>query len=99
MAGCRSWRGVGYLGPGMLLAMRIKKRKKQIENGLADTLDLLVLCLEAGSSLDQANVKASEELEVAYPALGDQLRILISEMRAGKPRLEAFGAWLTHAGR
>jgi tight adherence protein C len=44
------------------------------------------------SSLDQAIVKASEELEVAYPALGDQLRILISEMRAGKPRLDAFRA-------
>jgi tight adherence protein C len=81
---------VGYLGPGMLLSMRIKKRKKQIENGLADTLDLLVLCLEAGSSLDQAIVKAGDELGVAYPALGDQLRILISEMRAGKPRLEGF---------
>jgi tight adherence protein C len=80
----------GYLGPGILLGLRIKKRKKQIENGLADTLDLLVLCLEAGSSLDQAIVKASEELGVAYPALGDQLRILISEMRAGKARLEAF---------
>ncbi len=81
---------VGYLGPGILLGMRIKKRKKQIENGLADTLDLLVLCLEAGSSLDQAIVKASEELGVAYPALGDQLHILIAEMRAGKSRLEAF---------
>ena len=81
---------VGYLGPGMLLGMRIKNRKKQIENGLADTLDLLVLCLEAGSSLDQAIVKASEELSVAYPALGDQLRILIAEMRAGKPRIEGF---------
>src|SRR5437868_467648 len=57
---------------------------------LTDALDLLVLCLEAGSSLDQAIVKASDELGVAYPALGDQLRILIAEMRAGKPRLEAF---------
>ena len=81
---------IGYMGPGLLLSMRINKRKKQIENGLADTLDLLVLCLEAGSSLDQAIVKAGDELGVAYPALGDQLRILIAEMRAGKPRLEAF---------
>ncbi len=81
---------LGYMGPGFLLSVRIKKRKRQIENGLADTLDLLVLCLEAGSSLDQAIVKAGEELGVAYPALGDQLRILISEMRGGKARLEAF---------
>ena len=81
---------IGYLGPGFILGRRLKKRRKQIEDGLADTLDLLVLCLEAGSSLDQAIVKAGDELGVAYPALGDQLRILISEMRAGKPRLEGF---------
>jgi tight adherence protein C len=81
---------MGYLLPGFLLARRIRRRQREIQNGLADALDLLVLCLEAGSSLDQAIVKASEELEVAYPALGDQLRILTSEMRAGKPRLDAF---------
>ena len=96
LSGTQRWIGaflgaaIGYFGPGMLLSMRIANRKRQVENGLADTLDLLVLCLEAGSSLDQAIVKAGEELGVAYPALGDQLRILISEMRAGKPRLEAF---------
>jgi tight adherence protein C len=81
---------VGYLAPGFLLGFRLKKRKRQIENGLADTLDLLVLCLEAGSSLDQAIIKAGEELGVAYPALGDQLRILIAEIRTGKTRLDAF---------
>jgi tight adherence protein C len=96
LTGTNRWFGaglgglIGYMGPGFLLGRRITRRKKQIENGLADALDLLVLCLEAGSSLDQAIVKASEELDVAYPALGDQLHILISEMRAGKPRLEAF---------
>ena len=80
----------GYMAPGFYLKQRLKKAQKDIQNGLADALDLLVLCLEAGSSLDQAIVKASDELGVAYPALGDQLRILISEMRAGKPRMEAF---------
>jgi tight adherence protein C len=80
----------GYMAPGFLLQRRIKARKKEIQNGLADALDLFVLCLEAGTGLDQAIVKASDELGVAYPALGDQLRLLIAEMRAGKPRLEAF---------
>ena len=81
---------IGYMVPGLWLRLRINKRKREIENGLADALDLLVLCLEAGSSLDQSLVKAGDELEVAYPALGEQLRVIISEMRAGKPRLDAF---------
>jgi tight adherence protein C len=81
---------MGYMAPGFYLRQRLKKAQKDIQNGLADALDLLVLCLEAGSSLDQAIVKASDELGVAYPALGDQLRILISEMRAGKTRMDAF---------
>ena len=81
---------LGYMGPSLLLGRRVRRRQKEIQNGLADALDLLVLCLEAGSSLDQAIVKASDELGVAYPALGDQLRIVITEMRAGRARLEAF---------
>ena len=81
---------LGYMLPGFLLNRRVRRRQLEIQNGLADALDLLVLCLEAGSSLDQAIVKAGEELEVAYPALGDQLRIVIGEMRGGKSRLEAF---------
>ena len=81
---------MGYLGPGVVLGMRIRRRRKEIQDGLADTLDLLVLCLEAGCGLDQALVKANDELSVAYPALSDQLHILLAEMRAGKPRLEAF---------
>jgi tight adherence protein C len=81
---------LGYLGPSMWLRSRVARRQKEIRNGLADVLDLLVLCLEAGSGLDQAIVKAGDELGIAYPALGDQLRIMIVEMRAGKARLDAF---------
>jgi tight adherence protein C len=83
---------VGYMAPNFFLGRRITARRKQIQNGLADLLDLLVLCLEAGSGLDQAIVKASDELQVAYPAMADQLQMLIAEMRAGKPRIEAFKA-------
>jgi tight adherence protein C len=96
VTGMNRWLGMGvgavmgYLGPSFLLRQRVARRQKEIQNGLADALDLLVLCLEAGSSLDQAIVKASDELGVAYPALGDQLRIMTTEMRAGKARLDAF---------
>jgi tight adherence protein C len=81
---------VGFLLPGLVLDRLIAVRRKQIRHALPDVLDLLIVCLEAGSSLDQAIVKASEELEIAYPAMADELRTLNLETRAGKSRLEAF---------
>ena len=81
---------VGFLLPGVVLGRLIEKRRIAITNGLPDVLDLLIVCLEAGSSLDQALVKATEELSIAYPALGEELRMLSTETRAGKPRIEAF---------
>jgi tight adherence protein C len=81
---------LGYLAPGFLLDYQVSQRRKQIRNGLPDVLDLLIVCLEAGSSLDQSVVKASDELSIAYPALAEELRVLTTETRAGKPRIEAF---------
>jgi tight adherence protein C len=81
---------IGYLLPGVVLSRKTAQRKKQIENGLPDALDLIIVCVEAGCSLDQAIVKASEELGITYPALTYELRLITTEIRAGKPRLEAF---------
>jgi tight adherence protein C len=80
----------GHLAPGFLLDHRIAERRKRIERGLPDVMDLLVVCLEAGSSLDQSIIKASRELEIAYPELTEELNLVTLETRAGKPRLEAF---------
>ena len=81
---------VGYLLPGLYVDYRTSERRKAIRNGLPDVIDLLIVCLEAGSSLDQAVVKATDELAIAYPALAEELRVVTTETRAGKPRLEAF---------
>lgn len=81
---------VGFFLPGVWLERRLTKRRREIENGLPDALDLLVVCIEAGSGIDQAIVKTGDELSFAYPALGEELRIINSEIRAGKPRTEAF---------
>jgi tight adherence protein C len=81
---------VGYLVPGLWLQRRTTLRRKEIQNGLPDVLDLFIVCMEAGSSLDQAIMKASEELEIAHPDLTHELRLITTEIRAGKPRLEAF---------
>lgn len=80
----------GYMIPDLVLARATRKHQKAIQNGLPDAIDLIVVCVEAGSSLDQALLRASEELDIAIPALAAELRILTNEIRAGKPRMEAF---------
>ena len=81
---------MGWLIPGAILNRLVKARQKIIQNGLPDALDLMIVCLEAGSAIDQAILKVSEELALAYPALAEEFQILLTETRAGKPRLEAF---------
>ena len=80
----------GYMVPSVIVARRIQQRKLQIQNGLPDALDLLIVSLEAGLALDQALLKCAEELEIAYPALSHELGLINIESRAGKPRLEAL---------
>ena len=81
---------LGFAVPSLWLSRKTTLRQKQIRNGLPDALDLMIVCVEAGSSIDQAIAKTSDELEISYPALAEELRLITTEMRAGKPRLEAF---------
>ena len=81
---------LGYLAPGLLLSRKIEGRKRELQNGLPDALDLLIVCVESGSSLDQAVLKTAQELGVSYPQLADEFETLNIEVRAGKPRIEAF---------
>ena len=81
---------LGYVMPSVWLGRKTAQRQKQIHNGLPDALDLLIVCIEAGSSIDQGIIKTSDELDISYPALAEELRLITTEMRAGKPRIEAF---------
>jgi tight adherence protein C len=89
---------LGYILPGFYVGRLTTKRRKAIQNGLPDALDLITVCVEAGSALDQALVKASDELHLAHPALTDELRMVTTEIRAGKPRLEAFRNFAERTG-
>jgi tight adherence protein C len=81
---------IGWMLPSFWLGRQTTLRQKQIRNGLPDALDLMIVCIEAGSGIDQALVKTSDELDISYPALAEELRLVTTEIRAGKPRLEAF---------
>jgi tight adherence protein C len=89
---------IGYAAPGIWLGRRITLRQKTIRNGLPDALDLFIVCMEAGCSLDQAIVKASDELEITHAELTKELRHITTEIRAGKPRLEALKNFAKRTG-
>jgi tight adherence protein C len=81
---------LGWTVPGLVLSRLMFLQKRRIEDGLPDALDLMIVCVEAGTALDQAIMKASEELMISHPALATELQMINTEIRAGKPRLEAF---------
>jgi tight adherence protein C len=89
---------VGYLLPDYFVARRIRLRKKQIQNGLPDALDLLIVSLEAGLGMDQAILKVAEELAIAYPALSEEFQFVNTETRAGKARVEALKNFAKRTG-
>jgi tight adherence protein C len=82
--------GLGFLIPDFWLGSRIKRRQKRIRRGLPDVLDLLIICIEAGLSLDQATARTSTELVLAQPELCDELNVVVLEQRAGRARSEAW---------
>jgi tight adherence protein C len=89
---------VGYVAPSFYVGYLIGQRKKAIRNALPDGLDLLTVCVEAGSGLDQAIAKASEELRIAHPVLASEFALITTEVRAGKPRSEAFKNFARRTG-
>lgn len=81
---------IGYYIPDLWLGRAVDKRRREISNGLPDAIDLMIVCIESGSGVDQALNRVGEELAIAYPALSAELELISAETRAGKPRLDAF---------
>jgi len=82
--------GFGFLLPDMWLGKRISSRQLKVRLGLPEALDLMVICSEAGLSLDQALLKVSQELRLSQPEIADEFGLLMLEQKAGRPREEAL---------
>jgi tight adherence protein C len=80
----------GYLAPDFWLNRRIAARQMQIRLGLPEALDLLVICVEAGLSLDRATLRTADELRLSQPAIADEMSLVNLEQRAGCPRGTAW---------
>ena len=84
--------GLGFLAPDFWLGNRISNRQLKIRLGLPEALDLMVICSEAGLSLDQDILKVSQELRLSQPEVADEFGLLMLEQKAGRPRAEALKA-------
>jgi tight adherence protein C len=80
----------GFYIPRFMLKKRLQERQRRIRIGLPDGLDLTVICVEAGLSLDQAMMRVGEDLRTAHPELSNEFHLFDLETRAGKPRVEAL---------
>jgi len=81
---------LGALIPDLWLKWKGARRKDQIQFGLPDSLDLLVVCVEAGLGLDQALMRISQEMREAHRALSEELQLYALEVNAGRSRAAAL---------
>ena len=90
--------GLGFLIPDFWLGRLITRRQISIRLGLPEALDLLVVCVEAGLSLDKAILRTAEEMRSSQPAIADELGLISLEQRAGRPRAEAWNECAKRTG-
>jgi tight adherence protein C len=81
---------LSYKGPELFLSNKSSKRTDAIRKGLPDALDLLVICAEAGLTVDAAFNRVAKELGRAYPELGDEFALTAIELSFLNERKHAF---------
>src|SRR6185295_13228671 len=72
--------GLSYKAPDLWLKNKVTKRSHAVRKGLPDALDLLVICAEAGLTVDAAFGRVAKELGKAYPELGDEFGLTAIEL-------------------
>ena len=81
---------IGYMFPKYWLNKRTSQRKDEIQSGFPDALDMMLVCVEAGQSLEQSIVRVAKELRASYPNLADEFEIISHEMKAGKDKSQVL---------
>ena len=81
---------IGYLGPRIWLNLRIKSNQQSLTHGLPDALDLMVVCVEAGLTVDAAMQRVGQELGLAHPSIAREFGIAHMETRVGLTRTDAL---------
>ncbi|WP_274629523.1 type II secretion system F family protein [Arvimicrobium flavum] len=76
--------GAGYFATGLVLAGRIRSKVREYRNGFPDFMDLMIVCSDAGMSMEAGIERVSKELALTYPSLSQNLQLVSLELRAGR---------------
>ncbi len=77
----------GYFAPVYWVERQIQSRREEIANAFPDAMDMMLVCIEGGQSLEQAMARVGKEMEQASGPLAEELQIVSYEFRAGKDRI------------
>lgn len=81
---------VGYYLPHYWIERRRQIRQTELQDGFPDALDLMLICVESGQTLDHTIMRVATEVEKSYPTLSEELTIITNEVRAGKDRSQVL---------
>lgn len=90
MIACGTASFIGMLIPNKVLERLCQKRRDLYRRGFPDSLDLLLVCVEAGLGLNAAILRVSKELVVSHPLLSEQYTVVNEEIRVGIDRVQAL---------
>ena len=88
----------GFFLPDVYLFHKREQRQQLLSEAFPDALDLLVVCVEAGLSLDAAIQRVAREIRISHPELSDEMGLVSLELRAGKSRNEALAGLADRSG-
>jgi len=89
---------VGFFIPNFVIHVLISRRQREIVRALPDALDLMVICVEAGLGLDMTFNRVGQEIRSLSPHLSDEFGLVTQEIRAGRPRIDAYAGLSRRTG-
>ena len=79
--------GAGYFLPGLVLMKLIRTKMREYRNGFPDFMDLMIVCSDAGMSMEAGIERVSKELGATYPSLSQNLQLVSLELQGrAQPR-------------
>ncbi|CAM2903265.1 Type II secretion system protein GspF domain-containing protein [Vibrio mytili] len=89
---------IGLIFPDIILRRMVKKRQEKIRSGVADMLDLLVVCTESGLGFNASLRRVGDEMVISHPDLADELDTVCAKIQAGKSMPDSLREMIVRTG-